>query len=117
MLPSPTCVGDVLVTGCFSVYLGKVTAAEELPSKAPSSLALHMIQSYRCMQCFSVYLGKVTAAVVPSPTGVRNVLVFTWVRLQQPQEQCHGPISVCDVLVFTWAKLQLPKGQCYPILC
>ena len=42
---------------CFSVYLGKATAA--------SRAALP--QSCQCMRCFSVYLDK--AATPPEPTG------------------------------------------------
>ena len=45
--------------------------------------------------------------------------MFTWVRLQQPQEQRYLVIiitSVRDVLVFTWVRLQQPQEQRYLVL-
>lgn len=29
---------------------------------------------------------------------------------------CKSPISVCDVLLFTWVRLQQLEEQCYPVL-
>ena len=46
----------------------------------------------------SVDLGLATAAAraaLPSPTSVCDVLVLTWVRLQQPQEQRYPVLPVC----------------------
>ena len=79
-------------------------------------------KSSLCMCCFSVYLGKAagTRAALPRPTSVCvcGILVFTWVRQQQPQEQCYSvlPMCVCGVLVFTWIRLQQPQEWCYPVL-
>ena len=63
--------------------------------------------------------------MLPCPTSVCGVLVFTWVRLQQPQEQCYPtatgavlpcPTSVFGDLMFTWVWLQQPQELCYPVL-
>ena len=43
------------------------------------------------------YLSKATtatSAALPNPTSVLDVLVFTWVRLQQTQEQLYPVLSV-----------------------
>ena len=68
-----------------------------LPAKSYNSHMSSATLSYQCMWCLSVYLRKATTAtraVLPCPTSVCDVLVFTWVRLQQPQEQCYPVLPV-----------------------
>ena len=107
-------VFSILLIPCMkfgSTYLGKATSATR--AALPSAV-------------LSVDLGKATAAAraaLPSPTSVCDVLVFNWVRLQQPQEQRYTEsqsyqcMRVCDVFsVETWVRLQQPQEQRYPVL-
>ena len=54
------------------------------------------VKRFRHVRCYH-YLSKATtatSAALPNPTSVLDVLVFTWVRLQQTQQQLYPVLSV-----------------------
>ena len=54
-----------------------------------------------CCCCFVVFLGGMTAWLIPF-TSFRNIVSFTWVRLQQPREQRYQVLPLYVTLYFKW---------------
>ena len=106
-LPSPT--GNAVFTGVCDVLL--LTWVGQLQ---PLGLCYLF---YPCLRCFSAYVDRTVAAartMLPSATNVCDVLVLTWVKQPQLQKRHHLPYySARDSFVFTWVRLQQPQDQRY----
>ena len=55
--------------------------------------------------------------LLPSPTSVCHIIVFTWVGAAAAATRAHpSAASVCHVMVFTWVGLQQLQEQHLPVL-